>query len=115
MQSKFDNVSEVGKALLALVDEREASDRRVLGTTAEGRQITGSSERQFADLLADGTVGSVLVGRSRRPVLATCYALVRKKIIENYPANAPQTRVHDGRALSAAGRARRKEIEVSGP
>jgi hypothetical protein len=109
---QFVDISSLGKTLLAQVDVREAKDPRVLATTADGREMIGCGERRFTQLMDAGEIDSVVEGGSRRPVVASIYALIRRRIIASHPAGKLPVKVHDGRgirkALKRAAEVRRK-------
>jgi hypothetical protein len=99
MQQQFVNLSEVGKALNAQVDAREAADFRVLLSTADTCAMIGCGPRRLTQLMDGGEIDSVLEGRSRRVVTASVYSLIRKRIAASHPAGQAPVKAHDGRAL----------------
>jgi hypothetical protein len=99
MQQQFVNLSEVGKALNAQVDAREAADFRVLLSTADACALIGCGTRRLTQLMDGREVDSVLEGRSRRVVTASVYNLIRKRIAASHPAGQTPVKAHDGRAL----------------
>jgi hypothetical protein len=99
MQQQFVNLSEVGKALNAQVDAREAADFRVLLSTADACAMIGCGPRRLAQLMDGREVDSVLEGRSRRVVTASVYNLIRKRIAASHPAGQAPVKAHDGHAL----------------
>jgi hypothetical protein len=104
VQEQLNNVSEVGRILIAEIDAREAADQRVLGTTTIGCDMVGCKGRRFTQLMDSGEIPSVLEGRSRRPFMHGIYNLLRRRVAASHPAGKPPAKVHDGRAL------RRREV-----
>jgi hypothetical protein len=104
---QLDNVSEVGRILIAEIDAREAADQRVLGTTTIGCDMVGCKGRRFTQLMDSGEIPSVLEGRSRRPFMSGIYNLLRRRIAKSHPADKPPVKAHDGRAL------RKREVTKS--
>jgi hypothetical protein len=99
LMQQLDNVSEVGLALIGQIRAQQAADPRVLGTTADGREMIGCGPRRFTQLMDEGEIDSVLEGRSRRPVIASIYDLICRRIAKSHPADQAPRKAHDGRAL----------------
>lgn len=111
---QLDNVSEVGLALIEQIRAQQAADPRVLGTTADGREMIGCGPRRFTQLMDEGEIVSVLEGRSRRPVIATIYDLICRRVAKSHPAGEAPAKAHDGRALRKRATTQTKTENLKG-
>ena len=111
---QLDNVSEVGLALIEQIRAQQAADPRVLGTTADGREMIGCGPRRFTQLMDEGEIDLVLEGRSRRPVIASIYDLICRRVAESHPAGEAPAKAHDGRALRKRATTQTKTENLKG-